>query len=311
MSKKDIKQKPSETALMAALHRAIAYKEFGSQRLGSDNLAEYFLPSHFKFFIGFKIIRANSKNKLNKVLPGMHEYVIARTAFFDSLFIEALNSRIPQIVLLGAGYDSRAYRFAKLNTATKIFELDIATTQNRKMKSLIKARIDIPKNVELVPIDFNNESLHKVLEKAGYNRHERTLFLWEGVVYYLDPESVDATLEFVNRSSLQGSIIALDYLISNSESNRDEYGNIEFFQAMKKHHSNEKLMFSIDEGEAESFFGQRGLKMIDHWDNEEIERTFLLNKDGLISGKIIGSFRFALASPRHKEKEMLINQKQN
>ena len=180
MSKKDIKQKPSETALMGALHRAIANKENGSQILGSDNLAEFFLPLHYKFFIGFKKIRANSKNKLNKVLPGMHEYVIARTAFFDSLFIEALNSRIPQIVLLGAGYDSRAYRFAKLNTATKIFELDIATTQNRKMKSLIKARIDIPKNVELVPIDFNNESLHKVLEKAGYNRHERTLFLWKG-----------------------------------------------------------------------------------------------------------------------------------
>jgi methyltransferase (TIGR00027 family) len=165
------------------------------------------------------------------------------------------------------------------------------------MKSLIKARIDIPKNVELVPIDFNNESLHTVLEKAGYNRHERTLFLWEGVVYYLDPESVDTTLEFVNRSSRQGSIIALDYLISSSESNRDEYGNKEFFQAMKKHHSNEKLIFGIEEGEAESFFGQRGLKMIDHWDNEEIERTFLLNENGLISGKIIGSFRFALASP--------------
>jgi len=297
MSKTDIKQKPSKTALMAALHRAIANKEFGSHRLGSDNLAEYFLPSHYKFFIRFKKIRANSKNKLNKVLPGMHEYVIARTAFFDSLFIEALNNRIPQIVLLGAGYDSRAYRFAKLNTDTKIFELDIATTQNRKMKSLIKARIDIPKNVELVPIDFNNESLNNVLEKAGYNRHERTLFLWEGVVYYLDPESVDATLEFVNRSSRHGSIIALDYLISSSESNRDEYGNKEFFQAMKKHHANERLMFSIDEGEAESFFGQRGLKMIDHWDNEEIESTLLLNEDGLLSGKIIESFRFALASP--------------
>jgi len=297
MSRKDIKQKPSETALMGALHRAIAYKENGSQRLGSDNLAEYFLPSHFKFFIGFKKIRANSKKKLNKVLPGMHEYVIARTAFFDSLFIEALNNRVPQIVLLGAGYDSRAYRFAKLNTDTKIFELDIATTQNRKMKSLIKARIDIPKNVELVPIDFNNESLHNVLNKAGYSEHARTLFLWEGVVYYLDPESVDATLDFVNCSSRHGSIIALDYLVSSSESNMDAYGNREFFQAMNKHHANEKLMFSIGKGEAESFFGQRGLKMIDHWDNEEIERTLLLNEDGLISGKIIESFRFALASP--------------
>jgi len=301
MTKNENNQKPSETALMAALHRAIANKENGSQILGSDNLAEYFLPSHFKLFIGFKKIRANSKKKLNKVLPGMHEYVIARTAFFDSLFIEALNNRVPQIVLLGAGYDSRAYRFAKLNTDTKIFELDIVTTQNRKIKSLIKARIDIPKNVELVPIDFNNDSLNNVLEEAGYNSHARTLFLWEGVVYYHDPESVDATLDFVYRSSCLGSIIALDYLISSSESNMDAYGNKEFFQAMEEHHANEKLMFSIGEGEEESFFRQRGLKMIDHWDNEEIERTLLLNEDGLISGNIIGAFRFALASPTNNK----------
>ena len=60
--------------------------------------------------------------------------MLARTAFFDNLFIDALNKNIPQIVLLGAGYDTRAYRFADLNNATKIFELDIAPTQNRKMK---------------------------------------------------------------------------------------------------------------------------------------------------------------------------------
>jgi len=299
MSIKDIKQKPSETALMGALHRAIANKEFGDQKFGSDNLAEYFLPSHFRFFIGFKKIRANSKNKFNKFVPGMHEYIIARTAFFDSLFMEALDNQIPQIVLLGAGYDSRAYRFSKLNVATKIIELDIASTQIRKRKYLKKAHIDIPENVTLVPIDFNNESLINVLEQAGYDRQKRTLFLWEGVVYYLDPGSVDATLKFVNCYSRPGSIIALDYLIPGFESNMDAYGNKEFFQMMKEHHANEKLMFSLDEGEAESFFGQRGLKMIDHWDNKEIERVFLLNEDGLLSGKIIGAFRFALASPNN------------
>ena len=62
-------------------------------------------------------------------------------------------------MLLGAGYDSRAYRFTKFNNATKIIELDIATTQNRKKKCLRKAQIDIPKHVAFVPINFNKESL--------------------------------------------------------------------------------------------------------------------------------------------------------
>jgi len=298
MSKIDIEQKPSDTALMGALHRAIANKEFGTQKFGSDYLAEYFLPPHFKFFIKFKKIRANTKAKFNRFLPGMHEYVIARTTFFDTVFIDALNKRIPQIVLLGAGYDSRAYRYAMLNSATRIIELDIAPTQNRKKQCLRKAQVDIPNHITLAPINFNRESLITVLEKAGYDKRKKTLFLWEGVIYYLDSESVDTTMELVRCSSHPESKIALDYVISNSEKNMSYYGAKEFFQTMKKHHGNEDLTFAIDEGEAESFFRQKGLKIINHLDNEEIERTFLLNEDGSSIGKITGAFRFALASPK-------------
>lgn len=113
MPKKSAEHKPSETAMFAALHRAIANKYFTDERFGPDYLAEYFLPAHFRFFIKFKKVRANIKKKLNKYLPGLHEYVIARTAWFDSLFTDALYENIPQIVLLGAGHDSRASRLPK------------------------------------------------------------------------------------------------------------------------------------------------------------------------------------------------------
>jgi methyltransferase (TIGR00027 family) len=173
----------SETALFAALYRAVANKEFKNEGIGPDYLAEHFLPFHFKFFIKFKKIRASVKNKSDRFTPGVYEYMLARTVFFDNVFIDALNKNIPQIVLLGAGYDTRAYRFKKLNKDTKIIELDMATTQNRKKKCLKKAQIDFPKHVKLVPIDFNKESLKNVLEKAGYENNEKTLFIWEGVSY--------------------------------------------------------------------------------------------------------------------------------
>ena len=297
MSKKGVEQKPSETAIFGALHRTLANKYFKDERFGPDYLAEYFLPSHFKFFIKFKKMRANVKKKLSKFFPGGHEYMIARTAWFDSLFVDALNKNIPQIVLLGAGYDSRAYRFAKLNSATKIIELDIAPTQNRKKKCLKKAQIDIPKHVTLVPINFNKDSLKDVLEKAGYDNHEKTLFLWEGVSYYLESESVDSTLEIINHNSHNESVIAFDYLISISEENINYYGVKEFFQTMKKHHANEELMFAIDEGKIESFFKQRGLKLVNHLDNKEIEEMFLLDDNEILIGQIIALFRFAMASP--------------
>jgi hypothetical protein len=66
---------------------------------------------------------------------------------------------------------------------------------------------------------------------------------------------------------------------------------------MKAHHSNEALMFSIDEGDTESFLLKRGLKIVDHKDNEEIESTFLANGNGSLIGNITGHFRFVSASP--------------
>ena len=114
-------------------------------------------------------------------------------------------------------------------------------------------------------------------------------------------ESVDTTLEFVSHASHHESAIAFDYTISISEENiNDYYGVKEFSQKMKEHHANEALMFSIDEGETESFLEQRGLKMVDHLDNKEIEKTLLLNENGSLIGQITGAFRFAMASPNNK-----------
>jgi methyltransferase (TIGR00027 family) len=298
MAEKSVEKKPSETAVFAALHRAIANKEYKNERFGPDNLAEYFLPSHYRFLIKFKKVRANVKNKLNEAFPGLHEYMIARTAYFDRVFRDALNNKIPQIVLLGAGYDSRAYRYSKLNRATKIMELDIGPTQNRKKQCLNKAQIDIPEQVTLVSINFNKESIKNVLEKAGYENDKETLFLWEGVSYYLNAEAAGETLEFVSQSLSNESAIAFDYTISVSEENINQYGVKEFFLSMKEHHQEESLLFAIDDGKIELYLEQRGLKIVNHLDNDEIEREFLENENGSLIGRVTGHFRFVLASPK-------------
>ncbi len=303
MPKKGVEKRHSETALFAALYRAVANKESNNEKFGPDYLAEYFLPFHFRFFIKFKKIRVNVKNKSDKFTPGAYEYMLARTAYFDQVFRDALDKNTPQIVLLGAGYDTRAYRFAKLNSATKIIELDMAPTQNRKMKCLKKAQIDIPKNVTFAPIDFNRESLKDVLENAGYENNEKTLFLWEGVSYYLDPQSVDATLGFIKDSSHHESAIAFDYAISVTDETIGNYFGVkEFIQTWKKHRKNELFRFTIDEGEIESFLEQRGLRIVNHLDNREIEKTFLLDENGSLMGQITGWFRFVTASSNNDQR---------
>ncbi len=298
MTGNGVEQKPSETALFAALRRTLAHKEYQNQKFGPDDLAECFLPAHFRFFLKFKKIRANTKNRLDEFLPGLNEYMIARTAYFDGLFVDALKEIAPQIVLLGAGYDLRAYRYKNLNHGTRIFELDIAPTQNQKKKCLKRARIELPEEVKLVPINFNKESLKDVLENAGYNQAEKTRFIWEGVSYYLDAGSVDATLGFVSHAAHPESTIAFDYTVSLSDQNMDDYFGAEAFaQTMKEQHGDEALTFSVGEGEIESFLESKDLKMVDHLDNKEIEQRFLTDEDGKLIGPMTGHFRFVLASP--------------
>ena len=72
----------------------------------------------------------------NKIAPGAYEFMIERTAFFDQIVRDALVRNLPQIVFLGAGYDTRPYRFKDLVLDTRIFELDAPPTQFRKRKVL-------------------------------------------------------------------------------------------------------------------------------------------------------------------------------
>ncbi|MBC8441795.1 MAG: SAM-dependent methyltransferase [Deltaproteobacteria bacterium] len=297
MSHKDNNQKSSKTAMLAAFHRALANHEFNNNEIhGPDHLSRFFLPSFKRFILNFTFIRSLVKAKLKKIIPGMDELMIARTAFYDGLFKDALNNNFPQIVLLGAGYDTRILRFADLNNATRIIELDVLSTQNNKKKCLEKANIRIPEHVTLTSVDFNKESIPDVLEKAGYDRHLKTLFIWEGVTMYLEPASVDRTLEVVTRFSNSDSIIAFDYLVTipSGEIN-NWYGVKEILQIMKKQYGDEKFIFSIDEGKIGIFLDERGLKMTEHFDSRTLEKKFLTRKDGSLIGNMMAAYGIVTA----------------
>lgn len=297
MARGSVTEKPSETALFTALRREMAQHEYPNTLFGPDYLAQVFLPPTFRFFLKFKSIRRSTRAKLEAAFPGMTEYVIARTAHFDGLFRTALEARVPQIVLLGAGYDSRPYRFEGLNQGTRVFELDSAPTQRRKIQCLRKAIIEIPPAVTLTPIDFNHQSLQTVLETAGWQNQIASLFLWEGVSYYIKPEAVDTTLEFFSNAH-PDSVLAFDYTVSVSDENlAGLYGVKEFLQAMQAAHADEGLLFSIPEGQLQSFLTERNLILVAHLDKEAIEGEYLTRPDGSGLGQITGHFRFVTVKP--------------
>jgi methyltransferase (TIGR00027 family) len=298
ISRRRLKTSHSKTALLTAFYRAVGNKEFQNRKFGSDYLAEIFLPFYVRFLIKSKRMRAKAKDKDQTRMPGVFEYVMARTAFFDEVFADALNESIPQIVLLGAGYDTRAYRFADLNKYSRIIELDNAATQNRKKKCLKNFKIEIPERVAHISMDFNKESVKDVLQCAGYEDDRKTLFIWEGVCMYLEAKSVDTILAVITDSSHRESAIAFDYAITIADDNSHKYyGAGEIIQIMKKSRSNELFKFTIDEDKIESFFDQRGLNIVRHLNHIEVEKSFLLRENGAPIGRPNGMFRLVIASP--------------
>lgn len=296
MSEQTTKPMPSQTALFSALRRALAHSRYGGPPFGPDDFAIHFMPAQQRFLFRFHRIREYGERKLDQAMPGMTPYIIARTTYFDRLFLEALRAGAPQIVLLGAGYDSRAYRFAISNGSTTVYELDAAETQARKRECLRSAHVAIPPSVKLVPIDFLRESLADALGKAGFRLHARTLFLWEGVSYYLDAASVDRTLAFVRDTGAGDAAIAFDYTIPLTDENLGEcYGSTTFLAAMRAYHASEAFMFAIPDREIESFLAARGLQLVEHYNAAAIEESFLRDGQGALLGRVTGNFRFVLA----------------
>ncbi len=279
-----VQEKPSLTALDSVYSRAMAYKKYKGTPWGPDYLAEKFLT--VEWLTNVNNPRILEMEIEQKQLRGIYAYNIARTIYFDQVFKQYLLANIPQIVILGAGYDTRAYRFQELIKETVIFELDINTTQDRKKRCLNKAGIEIPNNLRFTPIDFTKDSLKKILSNAGFDKKKKTLFLCEGVAPYLTPEAVDNTLDFVKSNSPTGSLISFDY-IHTSRKNLLGYGVMEFIKFLKSNRPGEPSRFRVKQGKIELFLQQRGFEMIDHYTPNDLEEKFLKLSDGSLIGRVL------------------------
>ncbi len=159
-----------------------------------------FFPSYLRY----KINPSPPKN--DKV--SVFNVVSARTAHFDHIINKSLD-KVAQFVIMGAGYDTRAYGFIP-NKSIKFFELDQHNTQQLKISSLKKAGIDAS-HVTFVDIDFSIEKWYEKLEQAGYDPKKRSIFLWEGVTLYLSEADVRKTIAEIKTHSAKGSVLIADF----------------------------------------------------------------------------------------------------
>lgn len=141
---------------------------------------------------------------------GLADLIVARTLYFDRI-IERVVGDMEQFVLLGAGFDTRAYGMVK-RQGLAFFEVDQATTQALKIEGLRTAGIDTS-HVRFVQVDFRTESIFQKLGASGYDASKKTPFLWEGVTLYLNEADIHNTLRAVREHAVPESVIVAAFYV--------------------------------------------------------------------------------------------------
>ncbi|MGB7538958.1 MAG: SAM-dependent methyltransferase [Anaerolineales bacterium] len=248
------KSQISITAQGIALMRAMEFEKPEADRICNDPLAGKFIDPLFYWF-GKRLAGLAERRG-----PGVMGFMTARCRYMDDVLRDCLTGGIKQLVILGAGLDSRASRFAELAGRVRVFEVDHPATQNAKIERVKKVFGRLPADVTYVPIDFNTDDLRK-LHSAGYAPAKKTLFIWEGVTPYLKAEAVDGTLAFVARHSTPGSSIVFDYIYASALSEKEKRGEIKRMEQVGRF-TGEGLTFGIEEGTIVEFLRARGFDRI-------------------------------------------------
>ena len=177
------------TAQGVAKQRLIESLAKPSKRIIYDPYAE-------NFVLGAGIIKLMGHNfsvwLSKKFVPGFHEHLISRTRFIDDLIKKSISEQVEQYVILGAGYDSRAYNL-KLPSGLKIFEVDQPEVQEIKISKL-PDEIPNVENITYVSVDFNHQSLKNQLLNSGFDKSKSTIYTLEGVSQYITREALNSTL---------------------------------------------------------------------------------------------------------------------
>lgn len=203
--------KPSSTAHFVALGRAVADAGLSHVPDFQDPTARIFLNERGKRSLA-KLERQMREGKHGpgyKSARMMADIMALRTAAIDKAVQDAITNGAKQLVILGAGYDGRAWRMSELR-GVRVFEVDHPATQDDKRAHITQLPAAIG-NVNFVSIDFAKESLDTVLGRAGHDRSSPTCWIWEGVVMYLTREVMRSTLAGIAGRSAPGSTLIVNY----------------------------------------------------------------------------------------------------
>lgn len=285
----------SWTSQVAAAYRALGAKNPDPKTRNPDYLAGRLVDKDFlakqlrlpeDYDSALAIIRKRGSSTFY--------YMTARTKYIDHVLSQEAAAGVEQVVILGAGLDSRAYRFAKRFPKLKFFEVDLPATQAYKRQRVEAAVGGLPPGVVYVAVDFDKDDLGRALAKAGYRKDRRTLFIWEAVSYYLQEAGVRATLDFVAQQAQPGSRLVFDYLTREAldKINSGEAGQRGAAARAKR---GEPFLSGIKRGTIRGYLAESGLVLVEEVEARDMVGRFLIGSKGQVLGLPSRSVRLVLA----------------
>src|SRR5580658_2096904 len=190
----------SQTAMAAATHRAL-HQIIEHGRIFSDPLAVAILG-----------VDRDDIERHARQTPSsrrMRLFISIRTRFAEDSLAAAYAQGVRQLVVLGAGLDTYAYRKA-LPDGLRVFEVDHPATQAFKRERLAAAHIELPSSLSYVPVDFERDTCGDRLSVAGFDPNVRTFVTWLGVIPYLTEQAIWSTLNYISKLP-GGAEVAFDY----------------------------------------------------------------------------------------------------
>lgn len=197
----------------------IALQRFGETmlpegvRIFSDPYAIHFLdPAILAWTRDHPVETKAIGDEIEQKMPGWSNAIRGRIRYFDDIVQDAPRKGFSQLVILGAGYDTRAERIVALDGHMKIFEIDRPEIVTRKIEILSSIVPKLPAHVAFIPFDMARGDCWQPLVDAGWSAEAKTLFLLEGLLMYLTEDAARSLLTGIAEHAVPGSAVLFDFL---------------------------------------------------------------------------------------------------
>jgi methyltransferase (TIGR00027 family) len=277
----------TSSAEIMALIRTLGYKENGATIRTEDYMAEVFLSKFMRFMLSFSFVRSLILTMYAIKLPGGLPYIMAKSRAIDDMLLQALNEdeKPEQLIILGAGYDTRTYRFRDKLTNIKCFEIDHPEMIARKRSAMKKitntstAKANDKDSVHYCGADFNGKDNFDLdwLVSQGVDKNKKTIFIIDGVSYFLQEDAFKNLLSVIALFP-ENTQVVFDYVYADIFTGGIYLGSEAFKLSLQK--MGEPVSYGINQQELMITMKVLGFELTELINPKQLEWRYLTNPAG-------------------------------